>query len=943
MESTTSLSSEASQDDRLLDQYRPRGGGWPMQTIRRVPTEKGQPDEPHLHRKGGWIRSKWCFFIAPLILAALIIWATLYFTKPKIAPPDGRSPPWYPSPTGGTVENWKDSYAKASDMVGKMSLVEKVNLTTGTGWSTNLCVGNTGPARGVGFPMLCLQDGPLGIRFADNATLWPAGITTAATWNKHLIYRRGKALGDEHRLKGVNVLLGPSMGPMGRVPAGGRNWEGFGPDPVLAGISAAETIKGIQDAGVIATAKHYIGNEQEHFRQQGEWGTEFAISADIDDRTLHEIYLWPFQDSVLAGVGSIMCSYNMINSSYACQNSKLMNGILKDELGFQGFVQSDWLAQRSGVASALAGLDMSMPGDGPKWADANPFWGQNLTQAVLNESAPVQRLDDMVTRIVAAWFQMEQDNTTIWPEPKQGDARPNFSSFTDEKLGSLHPATDDKQKVVVNKFIDVQGIGKPGRDHSVLAQEIAAEGHVLVKNEGVLPINEHGLSGSQPAPGAIIKVGVFGEDAGPVNNPEWPNQCEDRGCNDGTLAVGWGSGASRFPFLVTPVHALETSFNRTTVGLRSSLTNNPKDVPDLKGMDLCFAFANADAGEGFHKWRGNSDRKNLNIQKGGDALIKAVAKTCRNTVVVIHAVGPVIVEEWADHPNVKAIILANLPGEKSGFALTDVLFGVADASGRLPYTVGKSIADFGPGVMVKPKPKQAPRQVFTEGPFIDYRHFDKAEITPRYPFGFGLSYTTWTLSNLKITELKPKSPLPSPRPDLIAPPTYTTTLPEPSTVFYPDNFRKLKKYIYPYLPSSYTIDRSPYPYPTGYNTPRSPSQAGGGQGGNPSLFEPHIEVSVTLKNTGTRTGKQVVQLYIVYPPDIIDDITGKEIDMPPRQLRAFEKVEVPDGKEEVVKMQVDRRALSYWSVGRQNWVMPTGQFGIQVGFSSRDLKVNGTW
>lgn len=917
-----------------------------MSTIRKVSTEK-MDHQPHYKRKGGWIRSRWCFYIIPLIIAALIIWASLYFTKPKIEPPNGRSPPWYPSPAGGTVKEWEDSYAKASDMVRKMSLVEKVNVTTGTGWSTNLCVGNTGPARDVGFPMLCLQDGPLGIRFADNATLWPAGITTAATWNKDLIYKRGKALGDEHRMKGINVLLGPSMGPLGRMPAGGRNWEGFGPDPVLAGIAASETIKGIQDAGVIATAKHLIGNEQEHFRQAGEFHTEFAITSDIDDRTLHEIYLWPFQDSVRAGVGSIMCSYNMINSSYACQNSKLMNGILKDELGFQGFVQSDWLAQRSGVASALAGLDMSMPGDGPKWADANPFWGPNLTQAVLNESVPIARLDDMVTRIVAAWYQLEQDNTTTWPEPKKGeDARPNFSSFTDEKLGYLHPATDDKQKVIVNKFVDVQGYGKEGRDHTVLAQEVAAEGHILVKNEGVLPINEHGLSGSQPALGAKIKVGVFGEDAGPVNNPKWPNQCEDRNCNEGTLAVGWGSGASEFPFLITPIHALETSFNRTTVDLRSSLTNDPREVPDLKSMDLCLAFANSDAGEGFHSWEGISDRKNLKLQKGGEALIKEVVKTCQNTVVVIHAVGPVDIEEWVDHPNVKAIILANLPGEKSGFALTDVLFGVVDASGRLPYTMGKSLADYGPGIMYKSTPKQAPRQVFTEGPFIDYRHFDQAQISPRYPFGFGLSYTTWSLSNLVIKELKPKSPLPSPRPDTLPPPTYPTSIPEPSTAFFPDNFRKLKKYIYPYLPSTYTIDRSPYPYPLGYNTPHPPSQAGGGQGGNPSLFDPHIEVSVTLKNTGSRTGKQVVQLYIAFPANIKDDVTGRKVEIPPRQLRAFEKVECEGGEEKVVSMRVDRRGLSYWSTGRQNWVMPVmeeGGFGVQVGFSSRDLRVNGTW
>jgi len=140
-------------------------------------------------------------------------------------------------------------------------------------------------------------------------------------------------MGSEFRAKGVHIALGPAMGPLGRMPAAGRNWEGFGSDPYLQGIASAEHIKGIQSQGVVATAKHLIGNEQEHFRQGPN-----AISSNIDDRTLHEVYLWPFQDSVKAGVGAVMCSYNRVNNSAACQNSYLQNGILKDELGFQGFI-----------------------------------------------------------------------------------------------------------------------------------------------------------------------------------------------------------------------------------------------------------------------------------------------------------------------------------------------------------------------------------------------------------------------------------------------------------------------------------------------------------------------------------------------------------------------------------------------------------------------------
>ena len=945
---------------KLLNEYRPRGGsGSPSKRWRS--TDKGKakdsPQTPSLKRKGGWLRTKYFYFAAALLLGTLIVWLALAIPHHKSTPvpQDGLSPPWYPTPLGGTLKSWNESYAKAAKLVRKMNLLEKVNITTGTGWSTNLCVGNTGPAKEVGFPMLCLQDGPLGIRFADNATLWPAGISAAATWNRELIYKRGRALGKEHRLKGVNVLLGPSMGPLGRMPAGGRNWEGFGPDPLLAGVAAAETIKGIQDEGVIATAKHFVANEQEHFRQQGgEWGIPHAISSNMDDRTMHEVYLWPFQDSVRAGVGSVMCSYNMVNDSYACGNSKLMNGILKDELGFQGFVQSDWLAQRSGVASALAGLDMSMPGDGPEWADGNPFWGPNLTEAVLNGSVPMQRVDDMVTRTVAAWYQLGQDNETVWPKPKKGqDARPNFSSFSDLKVDLIHPATDDATKAVVNKFVNVQGFGEEGEDdHRVLAQIVAAEAHVLVKNEdGILPINEHGVSGDGKPEGVLTQVGILGEDAGPAPDTTlgpWPNQCEDRSCNDGTLAVGWGSGAANFPFLETPLHALQTSFDEKSVNLTLSLSNDVKKLPkDLSNMNLCLVFVNSDAGEGFHHWQGFDDRKDLYPQKGGDALVKAVADKCKQTIVVVHAVGPVVVERWVDHPNVKAIVLAHLPGEKSGSALTDVLFGLVDASGRLPYTIGKSLKDYGPGgqVMWKAKPHTAPQQNFDEGLLIDYRHFDNHSIEPRYEFGFGLSYTTWELSNLILTELKPKSPLPSPRPDTeFAPPSYPTAIPDKASAYYPPAFRRLKKYIYPYLDPRTRITEGVYPYPSGYNTLQPPSPAGGGEGGNPNLWDEYLSVNVTVKNSADRRGSQVVQVYLSFPSDVTDESTGQRIEFPVRVLRGFEKIEVDAGREVEVEIRLNRRDLSYWSVGRENWVMPVeGQFGVAVGRSSRDLVLQGKW
>lgn len=832
-----------------------------------------------------------------------------------------------------------------------MTLVDKVNITTGVGWSQGLCVGNTAPANTVEFPPLCLQDGPLGLRFADNSTAFPAGVTIGATWNRDLMYKRGRAHGQEAKLKGINILLGPSMGPLGRMPGGGRNWEGFGSDPVLQGVAAAQTIKGIQDAGVIATAKHYIANEQEHFRKPFEWGLPQALSANIDDRTLHELYLWPFAESVKAGVASVMCSYNLVNNSYACGNSMLLNGILKDELGFQGFVQTDWLAQRSGVASALSGLDMSMPGDGLYWLDGKSLWGAQLSKAVLNGSLPLERLNDMVTRTVAAWYQLGQDNRTQWPvPPPKGTGGPNFSSWTKEKIGRIHEGSDDKTTAVVNQFIDVQGTGKDF--HGILAQSIAAEGTVLVKNEdNILPLSRKGHSGNADANSNVkYRVGIFGEDAGPGKGP---NVCPDRACNQGTLASGWGSGAVDFPFLVTPLKGLESAFDSDFVEVVSHLSNaipvkSSKSL--LQDQDLCLVFINADAGEGYLAWSDvRADRNHLYSQKGGDKLVQQVAGGCGNgsgqTIVVVHAVGPVVLERWINLPGIKAVVLANLPGEESGNALVDVLFGDVDASGRLPYTVGKSLEDYGKGGQILYYPNAViPQQNFEEGLYIDYRHFDRYTITPRYEFGFGLSYTTFSFSDLSLTTSKPKSPFPSPRIQPLTPPSYDSTIPDPSTALFPSNFRKLKKYIYPYISSTSDIVSGRYPYPDGYFVEQTPSPAGGWEGGNPSLYEIHLLVNVTITNTGKRQGKQVVQVYLSFPAGVVDESTGETIEFPVKVLRGFEKVELDVGKSTEVQIGLTRKDLSYWSRGRGNWVMPTeGNFTVLVGASSRDLPLKGDW
>jgi len=360
------------------------------------------------------------------------------------------------------------------------------------------------------------------------------------------------------------------------------------------------------------------------------------------------------------------------------------------------------------------------------------------------------------------------------------------------------------------------------------------------------------------------------------------------------------------------------------------------------------------------------DRNDLYLQKKGDELIQNVAKDCGKSngdvVVVIHTVGPVILESFIDLPNVKAVLIASLPGQESGNAIVDLLFGDVNPSGRLPYTIGKKEDDYGPGSKIKylPSPLEglSPQQNFSEGLYIDYRYFDKKGISPRYEFGYGLSYTTFHLSSLVVASDGAKAPLPAPRPSGIQTPIYPTEIPDPASALLPDGFHKVEKYIYPYLDSISGVVK-PQAAPAQLQAPLS--DAGGGPGGNPDLYTPIVSVSVLVTNIGAVDGDCVVQLYVSLPSDYKDPETGETVDFPVRVLRGFEKVHVQasqtgpvagvkgsshggGGNSETVKFELTRKDLSYWDVKRQNWVLPTvGQVEIGVGFSSRDLPLKGKW
>ncbi|GFF78400.1 probable beta-glucosidase L [Aspergillus lentulus] len=594
---------------------------------------------------------------------------------------------------GSGGSNWDQAYSRAKDALQKLNQTEKVGLVTGVKWMGGPCVGNTYKPASIDYPSLCLQDSPLGIRFANPVTAFPAGINAGATWDTQLLYARGAAMGAEAKGLGVHVQLGPVAGPLGKNPNGGRNWEGFSVDPYLSGIAMEKTIRGMQDSGVQACAKHWLGNEQEHYRD--------TISSNIGDRAAHELYVWPFMNAVKADVASVMCSYNKVNGTWACESDELNNKLMKEELGFPGYIMSDWNAQHSTVNSAVSGLDMTMPGSDFSSPPGSIFWGSNLEAAVADGSVPQSRLDDMVTRILAAWYLVGQD---------RGYPPTAFSSWNGGKAN-----------------VDVTA------DHATVARAVARDSIVLLKNDQrALPLRK---------PKSLAIVGL---DA--IVNPAGPNACSDRGCNNGTLAMGWGSGTAEFPYLVGPLDAIQKRAAADGTKIVPSTTNDPTaGASAAAAAETAIVFINSDSGEGYITVEGNQgDRNNLDPWHNGNELVKAVAAASKNVIVVVHSVGPIILETILAQPSVKAIVWAGLPGQESGNALVDVIYGDTAPSGKLPYTIAKQAADYGTSWI------NAETDDFTEGLYIDYRHFDANGIAPRYEFGYGLSYTNFKYSGLWV-------------------------------------------------------------------------------------------------------------------------------------------------------------------------------------------------
>lgn len=355
-----------------------------------------------------------------------------------------------------------------------------------------------------------------------------------------------------------------------------------------------------------------------------------------------------------------------------------MNKLLKQELGFKGYVMTDWNAQHSTQQAANTGLDMTMPGS--DYNGGTVLWGSKLTQAISSGQVQQSRVDDMVRRILASWYLVGQNNG--------------------------YPG--------VNINANVQG------NHKTNIRAVARDGIVLLKNDGnILPLKKPAKLGLV---GSAVAVGQHGQ-----------NACQDQGCNSGALGMGWGSGTAQYPYFSAPVDAIRSRAQADGTQVAVSSTDNTGSVSGaVNGADAAIVFITSDAGEGYITVEGSKgDRPNLDPWHNGNDLVRAVAAINKNVIVVVHSVGPVILETILAQPNVKAIVWAGLPSQENGNALVDILYGATAPSGKLPYTIAKSAGDYGTTI------SQGDDR-FAEGLFIDYRHFDKANIAPRYEFGYGL-------------------------------------------------------------------------------------------------------------------------------------------------------------------------------------------------------------
>ena len=681
---------------------------------------------------------------------------------------------------------------RIDSIISILSLEEKIVMLHGKSFFTS-----EGIPR-LGIRELYYTDGPFGIREEmeplswkalgltnDSATFLPTGSALASTWNPDLAYQYGLVLGEEAKTRGKDVLLGPAVN-ITRSPLNGRTYEYMSEDPFLNSRLTVNYINGVQSTGVASCVKHYAANNQESNRN--------SINVTMNERVLREIYLPAFRAAVEEGKAmAVMAAYNKFRGSYCAENDYLLNKILKKEWNFNGIVISDWGGTHSTVASALNGLDVEM-GSNPR----NAYFAKPLLDSVNSGKVPISVINDKVRRVLRVMFYAQ------------------------------------KKGVVPRNGI----VSTP--EHGKAAYAIASESIVLLKNtRNLLPLNMKGVKKiALIGDNAIHKHALEGFGAGVKTRYEiTPFE---------SLRAKIGAQAE-----ITFVQGFKPKYLRTTggSGRQTDDTSDSALVKEAVGAALSSDITILFVGTNRIYETEGTDRLNLNLPWGQDALISAVTKANPNTIIVAISGAPIDLNNTINSSS--AILWMGFNGSEGGNAIADVLLGNINPSGKLPLTFPVSL-DESPVQTLKPVQGQNIVD-YSEGLLIGYRWFDTKKVEPQFCFGYGLSYTNFAYSN-------------------------------------------------------FTTDKKSY------------------------SREDKIEISLKVKNTGKIAGKEIVQVYIT-------DVDQK-VFKPAKELKAFRKVLIGEGKTVDVIMEISVSDLAYFDEKLMKWVVSPGSYKLIAGSSSRDIRAS---
>lgn len=727
--------------------------------------------------------------------------------NPGVAPP--AKPPMPPPPPDAPYRNVNlPLQQRVADLLSRMTMDEKVSMLAGSGWMESM------PIPRLGIPAIKMADGPMGVRSwmgssaitsATNApvkieaTAFPSGVCMGATWDTALVQKEGQAIAQEVKALGRDMILGPTVN-INRQPLWGRNFEGYGEDPYLSGKLGVAYVRGVQGEGVIPSVKHFVANNEEYERHR--------LNETIDARALHEIYLPAFKAAVEeGGAWNVMSAYQLVNGAHMAENMALLHNVLQGEFGFQGFVVSDWGSTYSTAPTVNAGMDLEMPG-----GDAAKAWMARPQTA-------------------------QSGNSDLWLVPDKVMAEVNAGHITEAQIDDN--VTRMLRVIIGSGLFDHPHAGGGEVDtpeQRTIALQGATEGIVLLKNEGnLLPLDAT----------KIHSIAVIGPNAGVARTG------------------GGGSSMVRPKYAVAPLDGIREKAGgniqvRYALGVGMEGEDPAHDTPEARARDLQEAV---DAAKGadvavvvvgrYNKIESEGfDLKTMDLPAGQDDLIEAVEKVNPHTVVVLNTGDPVTMTRWLE--KTPALLDMWYGGQEGGRALAAVLFGDANPSGKLPVSLPRRYED---NPAYGHYPGDNLQVDFAEGIYVGYRYYDTKKIDPAFPFGYGLSYTTFQYDNMGAT----------PR--------------------------------------------------LAYN------------GKTPQFG---VVVDVSVENTGTRAGAEVVELYV--------HENKLKIDRPERELKGFQRVELQPGETKWVHFRLDRTAFSHWDPATHAWTVDPGEYEIQAGASSRDIR-----